>query len=121
MNTFLFILTNNLIPIFTLIILGIIVGKKFSLDVGTLSKINLYVFVPFFIFVNVYTTEFQINMIIAAVVVVIIMIINWFLGFLTGKIRRYDKNLTNAFTNSIMFYNSGNFGVPSVNVHRDIL
>jgi predicted permease len=114
MNIFLFILTNNLIPIFTLIILGIFLGKKFSLDVGTLSKINLYAFVPLFIFVSIYTTEFRSDMIIAAAVVIVIMLINRLLGFLIGRTRKYDQSLTNAFTNSIMFYNSGNFGIPLI-------
>jgi len=114
MNIFLFILTNNLIPIFALILLGIVLGKKFSLDVGTLSKINLYAFVPFFMFVNIYTTEFRADMIAAAVIVILIIPINRLIGSLIGKIRKYDQSLTNAFANSIMFFNSGNFGIPLI-------
>jgi predicted permease len=114
MRVFLFILTNNLIPIYTLIVLGIIIGKKFNLDVTTLSKLNLYVFVPAFIFVNVYTTTIPSDMLKALAIVLLILFTNWSLGFAIGRIRGFNDKMANAFTNSIMFCNSGNFGVPLI-------
>ena len=114
MDVFLFILTNNLIPIFTLIILGILLDKKFHLDVSTLTKINLYIYVPLFVFSNIYTTNFPTDIIKAFAVVVLVMVLNMLLGNIIGKLRGYDKGRTNAFTNSIMFYNSGNFGIPLI-------
>lgn len=114
MDVFLFILTNNLIPIFTIIVIGIILDRKFHLNVPTLTKINLYVFVPLFIFANIYTTDFPKDMFKAFAIVVLIMVFNKLIGTVTGKICGFDKGLTNAFTNSIMFYNSGNFGLPLI-------
>lgn len=114
MRIFLFILTNNLIPIFALIIMGILIDKKFNLDVSTLSKINLYFFVPAFVFVNIYTTKIPLDMLKALAIVILILLINWMLGIVIGKIRRFDTGLINAFANSIMFYNSGNFGIPLI-------
>jgi len=114
MNVFLFILTNNLIPIFALIFMGILIGRKFHLDVSTLSKINLYFFVPAFVFVNIYTTKIPLDMLKALLIVILILIINWVFGFAIGKIRRFDEGLTNVFVNSVMFYNSGNFGIPLI-------
>jgi len=114
MDVFLFILTNNLVPIFIIIIIGIIIDRKFHLNVPTLTKINLYVFVPVFIFVNIYTTDFPTDMFKAFAIVVLIMIFNKLTGALAGRIFGFDKGFTNAFTNSIMFYNSGNFGLPLI-------
>ena len=108
MRVFLFILTNNLIPIFALICMGILIDRKFHLDVSTLSKINLYFFVPAFVFVNIYTTKIPLDMLKALAIVILILAINWIFGSVIGKIRRFDTGLTNAFVNSIMFYNSGN-------------
>jgi predicted permease len=114
MNVFLFILTNNLIPIFTLIFIGILVDRKFQLNVSTLSKLNLYVFVPAFIFVNVYTTQIPLEMLKALAIALLILFANWLLSLLIGKIRKFDASMTNAFASSIMFYNSGNFGIPLI-------
>ncbi|NLK69240.1 MAG: AEC family transporter [Clostridiaceae bacterium] len=114
MNVFLFILTNNLIPIFTLIFIGILVDRKFQLNVSTLSKLNLYVFVPAFIFVNVYTTQIPLEMLKALAIALLILFTNWLLSLLIGKIRKFDASMTNAFASSIMFYNSGNFGIPLI-------
>ncbi|AGC67285.1 auxin efflux carrier [Thermoclostridium stercorarium subsp. stercorarium DSM 8532] len=114
MRIFLFILTNNIIPIFALICMGILIDRKFHLDVSTLSKINLYFFVPAFVFVNIYTTKIPLDMLKALGVVILILAINWIYGTVIGKLRRFDVGMTNAFVNSIMFYNSGNFGVPLI-------
>ena len=114
MNIFLFILTNNLIPIFVIISLGIFLGKKFSLDVQTLSKIMLYSFVPLFTFYNIYTAEFRTDFIVAAAVVILIIPINHLIGSVIAKIRGYDQSLKNAFINSLRFYNSGNFGITLI-------
>lgn len=114
MRTFLFILTNNLIPIFTLIIAGILIDRKFKLDIGTLSKINLYFFVPAFIFVNAYSTVIPMDMLWALGTAVIVLVLNYLLSFAVGKLRGFDKGMSNAFSNSIMFYNSGNFGIPLI-------
>lgn len=114
MRVFLFILTNNLVPIFSLILMGFLIGKKFKLDVSTLSKINLYFFVPAFVFVNIYTTKIPLDMLKALLIVILILVINWTLGIVAGKIRGFDTGMSNAFANSIMFYNSGNFGIPLI-------
>lgn len=114
MRIFLFILTNNLIPIFALIIIGVLIDKKFHLDISTLTKINLYIYVPAFVFANVYTTEMPLDMLKALAVVILILLINWTVGYVIGKIRGMDRSLASAFTNSLMFYNSGNFGIPLI-------
>lgn len=114
MSIFLHILGNNIIPIFTLIILGVIVSKKFNLDVSTLSKLNFYIFVPGFIFVNLYSTDLSFNMLKILLFCIVYLITNDLISRIISKIRKYDVGQTNAFKNSIMFNNTGNIGVSLV-------
>lgn len=114
MNVFLFILSNNIVPIFLLIIIGYVVNKKFNLDIFSLSKLNFYIFVPAFTFVNLYTTEIPFEMVKVFSGAVLILIAYMLIAKIISKLRGYDKSLENAFKNSIMFYNSGNIGLPLI-------
>lgn len=114
MSIFLYILTHNIIPIFTLIALGYFLSKKFDLDIFTLSKLNFYIYVPLFIFVNLYTTAIPFEMIKALFFAIAMLILNLLLGKIMSHLFHFDQPMENAFTNSIAFYNSGNIGVPLI-------
>ncbi len=114
MEIILFILTNNILPIFILIILGYLVSRKFNLNILTLTKLNFYIFVPSYIFSNLYTTKIPFEMIITLAIVILIMIVNLGIAMVVSKIRGYPVGMKNAFANSIMFYNSGNIGLPLI-------
>lgn len=114
MSIFLHILGNNIIPIFTLIILGFTVSRKFNLDVSTLSKLNFYIFVPGFIFVNLYSTNLSFDMLKILFFCIVYLISNDLISRIISKIRKYDVGQASAFKNSIMFNNTGNIGVSLV-------
>jgi predicted permease len=114
MYIFLHILTHNIIPILLLIVIGYILSKKFDLSINTMTKLNFYIFVPAFIFVNLYTTQIQINMISVVYAVIFIFIINMIIVEILARIRRYDEGYKNAFANSVLFANTGNIGVPLI-------
>ncbi len=59
----LYILLNNIAPIFALVAVGYYVGKKFNLDIYTLSKVNFYVFIPAMIFVKIYEADIDLDLI----------------------------------------------------------
>ena len=109
----LYILQTVLLPIFIMIILGFILQKKFTLDLKTLAKLNIYVFVPGFIFVKFYKTDFELKLLLYIVMFFIIYII---VLYIIVKILTYfgakDKGETTTLTNSVLFFNSGNYGVP---------
>ena len=111
MAIFFHILSHNILPITTLIVLGFLLGKKFRLDLFSLSKLNLYLFMPAFMFVNLYTTNIDIGMVKIFACGIMLIIANSILGEIIGKVRKYDVGMTNAFKNSIMFNNVGNIGV----------
>lgn len=114
MSIFLHILGNNILPIFILIILGFIISKKFDLSVFTLSKLNFYIFIPGFIFYNLYTTNLSFDMIKILFFCAVYLLVNDLLSRIISKIRKYDVGKTNAFKNSIMFNNTGNIGVSLI-------
>ncbi|MEW9122940.1 MAG: AEC family transporter [Thermotaleaceae bacterium] len=114
MSVFLFILSNNIIPIFILILLGFAMGKNFNMDIATLTKLNFYVFVPSFTFVNLYTTQIPIEMTKVLIVTICILVTNILVSWIISKGFAYDEGLKNAFANSIIFFNTGNIGVPLI-------
>lgn len=114
MSVFLYILNHNIIPILVLVILGYMLGKKFDLSIYTMSKLNFYIFVPAFIFVNLYTTAIPEDMLKVVAAVVLILMLNMIIVKIYAKIRRFDEGYKNAFTNSVLFANTGNIGVPLI-------
>ncbi len=114
MQTFLFILSNNIIPVFLLILLGYYLGRKFKLDITPLIKLNFYVFVPAYILVNLYTTKVPADMLKVVAFGVGMIILNYLAGSIVSRLRRFDASMKSAFTNSVMFYNSGNYGLPVI-------
>lgn len=114
MSLIIYILSHNILPLFALIGVGVLLSKKFHLDINTLTKINFYLFVPAFTFVNIYQTKIEIDALKAMAIAVLVLLINALLSFVVARVRHYDQGMRNAFQNSIMFYNSGNFGVPLI-------
>lgn len=113
MSEMLYILQTVLLPIFIMIMLGYIIQKKFLLDLNTLAKLNIYVFVPGFIFVKFYKTNFALSLLLYIVVFFIIyMAVLFIIGKVLTAIRKTDKGEATTLSNSLMFFNSGNYGVP---------
>jgi len=108
------IFLQNILPVFLLISLGFFLGRKFTIDINSLSKINFYLLIPSFMFTNLYMTEIGIEAIKALIVTLLILATNFLMGFLIAKFRKYDPGMGNAFQNSLMFYNSGNIGIPLI-------
>jgi len=114
MLIFLHILGNNIVPIFIIIGLGYIISKKFNLNIFTLSKLTFYLFVPGFIFYNLYVTNLSFDMVKILMFSIIYMAASLLLANVISKFRKYDVGMTNAFKNSIMFNNCGNIGISLI-------
>ena len=114
MAIFLHILGNNIIPIFVIIGLGYAISRKFDLSISTLSKLSFYLFVPGFVFYNLYTTNLSFDMLKILLFCVLYLLVNDVISRIISKIRKYDVGMTSAFKNSIMFNNTGNIGVSLV-------
>jgi hypothetical protein len=109
------ILLNILGPILLLILLGALLHWKFKMDLGSLSKLNLFLFVPGFVFHNVSTSGLRAHEMAAVVLVTFMQ--SLLLGGIVlaaGRVFRVNPKITSALMLAAMFYNSGNFGLPLV-------
>ncbi|RFA34516.1 permease [Virgibacillus dokdonensis] len=93
--------------------LGFFLQKKFDLDLQTLAKLNIYFLVPGFIFVKLYNTTFSGQLLLQIVVFFILFIaLLYIVATITARLIGFDKGKSTTFSNSILFFNSGNYGVP---------
>ena len=102
-------------PIFAMIGLGYLVQKRVGLDLPTLTRLNFYVFVPAFLFVNIYESKLsfeQISRIALHFVLFfgVISVLAWGAATIFGL----GDRMRRALTASVIFYNSGNYGIPVV-------
>ena len=107
------ILRDIILPIFVIMALGFVMQKKFDLNIQTLARLNIYFLVPGFIFVKLYSTNISFNLfgnilLFFILYVVILYVISHFIGNAIGL----EKGEKTTFSNSTMFFNSGNYGVP---------
>lgn len=107
------ILKDILLPILVIMFLGFWMQKKFQLNVQTLARLNIYFLVPAFIFVKLYSTTISVSLfgnilLFFILYIVILYIISHFIG----NMLQLGKGEKTTFSNSIMFFNSGNYGVP---------
>ena len=114
MSIFLFILINNILPIFILIILGFMLSRKFNFDIFTLSKLNFYFFVPSFVFVNLYTTVLDWSLFKIIFYCGAYLIFNDLTARFIGKMRGYQAGKTNALKNALSYANMGNIGLSLI-------
>ena len=113
MTAFINIIMNIIFPIFFLITVGFIAQKKFNLDIRTFAKLNMYVFLPAIIFSKIYRTEVTLELFSTIFVYLILIFIGTLaLGTLITRMVNYPRGVRNTFTNSLLFFNAGNYGLP---------
>src|SRR5213080_1399930 len=107
------ILLNVLAPILLMIALGALLRAAFEIDLGTLSKLNIYLLVPGFIFDKVSTSTLSWMEMGGVVTVSIIQVVT--LGLIVwgiGRVLGVGRKTLAAIALAVMFYNSGNYGLP---------
>lgn len=114
MSILAYILINNIAPVFVLICLGYLMGKIFKLDIYSFSKINLYVYVPALVFVKLYETKIEAEHMRVLLYAASFLVVLAIFAAMLSKLRKHSKTMGSAFKNSVMFYNSGNFGLPLI-------
>ena len=107
------IFKDIILPIFIVMLIGFILQKKFTMDISTLSKLNIYFVVPAFIFVKLYSTQFSASLFGHVLLFFILLVlILYVFSALFAKILGLNRGKKTAFSNSTIFFNSGNYGVP---------
>ncbi|QKY70160.1 AEC family transporter [Lentibacillus sp. CBA3610] len=113
MTELLTILIDILLPIFIIMGIGYFMQKKFELNLQTLAKLNIYFLVPGFIFVKLYETEFSLRVFSLVILFFLLYIFILFvLSKILIKLQGFDHAKGTTFSNSVIFFNSGNYGVP---------
>ncbi|RCW74892.1 AEC family transporter [Saliterribacillus persicus] len=108
-----FILTDIILPIFILMAIGYYLQLTFKLDLSTLAKLNIYFLVPGFIFVKLYEATFSYSLFLYVLLFFILLVVILFIiSVVVRKLLGMKNGEETTFSNSIMFFNSGNYGVP---------
>ncbi|CAM4413297.1 hypothetical protein FHS16_001018 [Paenibacillus endophyticus] len=113
MSIFLHILMNNVLPMVIMIGLGIVIQRAFKLDIKTLSKLNFYLFSPAIMFDLLYKTDISASVIGKILFFfVLFMVTQYIIVEVVIRIRGYGPSMKSAMRNSVLFYNSANYGIP---------
>ncbi len=114
MDIFLHIFWNNVLPLSVIISLGIILHRIFNLDIKTLSKLNFYLFSPAIMFELLYATAISLQLFGQVLLFFVVFMVAQY-GLLEAviRLRKYDDGgKRGAIRNSVLFYNSANYGIP---------
>jgi hypothetical protein len=107
------VFTQVLLPILAMIAVGWLLDRRCRLDLSTLVKLNIYLFVPAFIFHEVVSSHLPAAIAARAMMFTFCIIgAMCALSALAGRLLRYSHEETRALQLATMFYNSGNYGVP---------
>ncbi|SIS49444.1 AEC family transporter [Salimicrobium flavidum] len=107
------ILIDILVPVFIILGIGFTLEKKFELDLNTLAKLNIYFLVPGFIFVKLYETEFSPGKFLTVIGFIGLYVLVLFtITKVFTSLQGMDGAKGTTVSNSVIFFNSGNYGVP---------
>ncbi|MBT5926751.1 MAG: AEC family transporter [Verrucomicrobia bacterium] len=101
------------LPIVVLFGTGWALDRKFKFDLQTLVRLNIYLFVPAFIFVKV--TEAQLDGRTGLKIILFTLTSIACMGFISSMTARWfrdDIPTRKSLQLSTMFYNCGNYGIP---------
>lgn len=113
MTAFFFILLEIIVPVFIVIGIGFWLQKKFHMDMKTLTRLNIYFVVPAIIFTKLYeaTVAFSLLALILGFLICLTILL-YIVGWLIAKITGVPEKAKIVYSNSLLFYNSGNYGLP---------
>lgn len=110
---FIAIMRDIILPVFVIMMIGFILQRKLTLDVQTLARLIIYYVVPAFIFVRLYEAEIQWSIFANIVLFILLLVaILYVLTMIVAKLLKLDAGKRVTFTNSVVFFNSGNYAVP---------
>jgi predicted permease len=114
-GSFFSVLFGVCLPILAVAGIGWVADRRFRFDLGSLVRLNLYVFVPAFVFVRVYGSEVsggEAGRIVLFTVTLLAAI--FALGWAAAWLGKFEPRERHALHLGTMFYNCGNYGIPLV-------
>jgi predicted permease len=107
------VLLTILAPILLMVLIGAVMRWRLRIDVATLGKLNIYLFVPVYVFEYVSTSELKWEEMVGIFGITVLQILT--LGLIIwgiGRMLQISRNTLAAIALAVMFYNSGNYGLP---------
>lgn len=109
------IFTRVCLPLVMVVGAGWLMDRKFGLQLETLVKLNLYLFVPAFIFVRLLDTPMEGDEAGWVVLSVLgVLLLCGLVSFMVSRALRLETGTRKAHALSSMLGNNGNFGIPLV-------
>jgi predicted permease len=110
---FLHILLANVLPIGIMISVGYLMGKKYAIHAGSLSKLVFNLFMPIFMFVLLLKVSITWGLVLKVMLFSLsFTVLSAIAAEIVIRLRRYDAPMRGAMRNTILFYNSGNYMIP---------
>ena len=102
-----------LLPILIMFGAGWLLDRKWNVDVATVVKLNLNLFVPAFIFYELTTTRLGTAEALKAVAYTIAVVLVLFvIAGIVARLRKQTREETRSLQIASIFYNSANYGIP---------
>src|SRR5690348_14399555 len=101
------VLLTILAPILLMVLIGALLRWKLRIDVATLGKLNIYLFVPVYVFEYVSTSRLEWEEMIGIFGITVVQVMT--LGLLIwgiGRALRISRPTLAAIALAVMFYNS---------------
>ena len=102
-----------LLPILIMFGAGWLLDRKWGVDLSTVVKLNLNLFVPAFIFYELTTTKLRSADALKAIAFTVSVVLVLFtLAALVARAQRATREQTRSLQIASIFYNSANYGIP---------
>jgi malate permease and related proteins len=110
-----YIAFNVIVPIFIVMSLGFLLSKFITIDLGSLSKLNFYVFIPVFMFYDLLIFKpGDKEMGMTLLFNVILAMLSFFVMYGVTRSLRFEPGLAAASTLAVVVFNSANYGIPVI-------
>ncbi|MFV9504760.1 MAG: AEC family transporter [Oscillochloridaceae bacterium umkhey_bin13] len=115
MTQLLGIFLNVLVPVFSLVMLGYLVGPRLELEVRTLSRLAYFVLTPVFVFSVLSQTRIEATLAGRMIGFITLVYVGTIIvAFITARALRRPAAMTAAYVMIAAFGNVGNFGLPII-------
>jgi len=106
------VLVDVLLPIFLIFGVGFILGKRKNPDPRPIAHVSIFVLLPSLVFTSFLREDILGSLAVTGVYITAFTVVMYVLSVVTCKLLKFDRALQSAFLLSVLFTNSGNYGVP---------
>lgn len=113
MAIFLDVIINVIVPMFVLVLSGVLLHRKFHFNLQTFSQLLIYLLLPIVCFINIYEADISGSTV--GLVLFYLALFNGILILASALITKsfhFDRKLSSTFQNSSVLSNSANYGLP---------